>query len=165
MTRYNRVNPEFWTRAREWGDKTRVVGLYVLTTQHRSSEGLYSLPQPYIAADLRYAPAAVTAAMKALVEVEFIKYDDQAGVVFIPDALQLQAPTTPKQIQGAISRIRMVPRTPLLCDLYRVAATHANGLAAAMRDEFHELIEMALNSPESSNGRTPFESSVPHPHS
>lgn len=145
--RYFRVRPSFWTAAKAWDDKTRVAGLYVLTSPHCHSEGLYALPKGYIEADLGYSIATITKSLQRLQLDGFIRYDDKAGVVLIPDALEIQAPTTRKQIQGAISRLRMVPPTPLLWELHSHANAHANGLAEAMREEFEIPFEYSSPSP------------------
>jgi hypothetical protein len=151
MIRYHRVDPHYWVLAKNWDDRTRNVVLYVQTCRHRVTEGLFPLPKAYMAADLGYTVPQVARSLGVIVNAGLVKYDDQAEVIFICNALEMQAPTTPKQIQGAIARLRMVPASPLLCDLHFHANAHANAFAEAIREAFPTL---GLR-----NGAVPFESS------
>lgn len=151
--RYQRVSPNYWMLAKGWDPKTTVTGLYVQTCRHRVTEGLYHLPKEYIAADLGYTPAVVSRALGTLTNAGLVKYDERGGVLLLLAALEMQVPTTEKQIQGAVDRIRMVPGSPLLWDLYCLARRHANGLADALANCFPELAAR--------NGSGPFESSNP----
>lgn len=151
MTRYHRVPESFWVLARSWEDRLRNLGLYVQTCKHRTGEGLYRLPLAYIAADLAWPSGVPAKQMRNLVSTGFVRYDERAEVVLLPSALEVQAPTTEKQIQGAITRLRDVPPTPLLADLYQLAASHANGLAEAMRMGMGMEIQDALERAESAS--------------
>ena len=44
---YFRVSPAIW-RAGTWTDDMRVLACYLLTSPHRTLEGLFILPQGYI---------------------------------------------------------------------------------------------------------------------
>ena len=48
---YFRVSPAIW-RARTWTDDMRLLACYLLTSPHRTLEGLFILPKGYICADL-----------------------------------------------------------------------------------------------------------------
>jgi hypothetical protein len=145
-SRYYRVSPTYWHLASGWDDRTTAIGLYVQTCSHRHSEGLYYLPKEYIAADRGYTIPSVTKALKVIENAGLVKYDAQTNVLLLMNALELQVPTTKLQIQGAMSRIRSVPRSPLLWDLLLLADSHAHGLADSMRMEFREL--------ETANGKS-----------
>lgn len=141
MTRYYRVPTSFWGLAREWDERTRNLGLYLQTCEHRTGEGLFRLPLAYAAEDLRWTVAVVERHMALLGRAGFIKYDSTAQVVLLPNALETQSPSAPKQIEGAIKRLKAVPPTPLLCDLYTHANTHSNALANEMRKAFPTAFE------------------------
>jgi hypothetical protein len=127
-SRYYRVSPTYWHLASGWDDRTTAIGLYVQTCSHRHSEGLYYLPKEYIAADRGYTIPSVTKALKVIENAGLVKYDAQTNVLLLMNALELQAPNTPLQIKGAIDRIRSVPRSPLLWDLYWLAVPIRMGL-------------------------------------
>jgi len=141
--RYNRLSQLYWPRARAWDERTRNLGAYLHTCRHSTGEGYYSLPVAYMADDLNWTSAVVTKSLRTLEDAGEIRFHD--GVVFVPEALEIQAPTTDKQITGAIARIRMVPVGPLLCVFYQHAVTHANGLAERMRMELAAQIDQSLS--------------------
>lgn len=141
--RYHRVNPQYWQIARDWDERARVLGLYAQTCRHRTTEGYYELPKPYIAADLGWQAAVVDRAVKAVTDTGFVMYDDQAQVVFIPNALELQSIATERQVTGAVRRVRMVPITPLLTSFVRACEAHSNDLANALRNDLGDVIQMA----------------------
>lgn len=133
--RYYRVSPQYWHLSAGWDDRLRLLGLYVQTCEHRTTEGLYRLPPAYVAADLDWPTRTVEAKLADLECAGFIKYDTKAQVLLLRDALEVQPPATEKQITGAIARLRNVPATPLLLDLCDLAEAHASGLAEAIRME------------------------------
>jgi hypothetical protein len=155
MSRYNRVSPNYWHLCREWNERTTIVGLYVQTCRHRHSEGLYHIPREYIAGDLGYTAHAVNRSLYIIENAGFVRYDRGANVLLLMTGLELQPPTSPRQIKGAIDRLRTLPASPLLRDLYFLARSHSNGLADSIAMEFPESIAMG-------NG-FPFESSSPSP--
>jgi hypothetical protein len=144
VTRYHRVPTSFWMLSRDWEDRLRNLGLYVQTCEHRTGEGLYRLPLAYVGADLAWPTGVPARQMRNLVTTGFVKYDERAEVVLLLDALKIQAPSTEKQILGAVTRLKAVPPTALLADLYSLANAHANGLAEAMRVGMGMEIEDAL---------------------
>jgi len=144
--RYYRVSPQYWHHSRDWEDRLRLLGLYVQTCEHRTTEGLYRLPVAYIAADLGWPAKTVESKLADLQCVGFIKYDCKAEVLLLVNALETQAPSTDAQIKGAITRLASVPATPLLLALHDLAQVHASGLAEAIR------VEIGIHSPEHSNG-------------
>lgn len=155
MIRYHRVDPHYWVLAKGWDDRTRNVGMYVQTCRHRVTEGLFELPKAYMAADLGYTAPQIARSLSVVVDAGLVKYDDDAEVILICNALAMQSPKTVKQIQGAISRLRMVPATPLLCDLHSHANAHSNAFADAIREAFPFVVVPR----ERRNGDLPFESS------
>lgn len=133
--RYYRVSPQYWHLSRDWEDRLRLLGLYVQTCEHRTTEGLYRLPVAYIAADLAWPAKTAEQKLADLATTGYIHYDDRAEVILVTDALEVQAPTTKDQVTGAIRRLRTVPATHLLLALYDLASTHSSGLAVAMQQE------------------------------
>jgi hypothetical protein len=119
------VSPAIWNRrVLELGRETTIVYLYLLTNKHRNSEGLYHLPIAYMIGDLGgldLAESDIRQAFNALENEGLVYFDAGVDVVFIPDALLLQPPASPKQLEGAIRKLRDVPITPLLHKLYERA--------------------------------------------
>lgn len=122
------VSPAIWNRrVLGLGKDVVIVYVYLLTNKHRNSEGLYHLPIAYMLGDLGGLDLdedAIRAALEALQDEALIYFDASVDVVFIPDALLLQPPASPKQLEGAIRKLRDVPRTPLLHKLYERALAY-----------------------------------------
>ena len=54
---YYRVSPSIWHH-RDWSDDTKLLAFYLLTSPHRSTEGLFYLLTHYMLGDLRWGPGA-----------------------------------------------------------------------------------------------------------
>lgn len=134
MANYYRVSPKFWlfARRRGWTDAQTSLGLYLLTCEHRNLEGLYRLPKPYVAADLVWTAKKVEENIAVVLESGFAIYDDDAEMILIPKALKHQAPSTEKQVIGAVAQLERIPRT-CLWDAFRMACQlHCPRLADAI---------------------------------
>ena len=66
VPKYFRVSGRFWfdERAAKWPDDLKLFALYILTNQHRTMEGIFVLPIPYMAADLRWPTKKIDHMMK-----------------------------------------------------------------------------------------------------
>jgi hypothetical protein len=164
--RYNRVPESYWVLSRDWNERLRNLGLYVQTCRHRTGEGLYYLPLAYAADDLNWSLTVTQKHMKELVDREFIGWDSRAQVVLLVNALEVQAPTTEKQIKGAIERLKHLPPTDLLSELHFLAQVHSNGFADSIRMAFPNACEWVSN-PHSNGGSATHSNShaLAHAHS
>ena len=118
-----------------------LVYAYVLSNPHRLSEGLYELPAAYVSRDLDMTTEEILQAFDNLERERAIMYDRDAEVIFDRYALTLLPPKSPKQLEGAIRKLRGVPRTPLRAELWKAATIHVPLLADAMFEAFPELGE------------------------
>lgn len=134
-SRHFRVSPKFWAEAKResWRDDEIILGLYILTCDHRLTEGLFRLPMPYVCSDLRWSSERLSSPFASLIERNFVSYDEAAEVVLITKALKWQAPATDKQMLGAWRQIEELPSTPLLTVFIELADTYAKGFANWIR--------------------------------
>lgn len=141
---YHKVSRMFWKdrEIRSWlkaGEHLTVnCALYLLTCDHKNSEGLYWLPKEYVETDLALEADEVGASMARLLEKGFIEYDEDAEVVFLPKALKYHEPKSSPQIKGAISALQDVPDTFLFPRFMAAAETLAPTLAKEMRKVFKD---------------------------
>ena len=158
MKDYQRVSPRFWAEAQAggWGDDMKMLGLYLLTCEHRTSEGLFRLPVEYMAADLSgadglgcdlagaWSAERVTKTLADLSADGFVRYDHAARVVFLPRALAYQPPENPNQRKAAIKNLQALPQTDLLADFIASAARHCPELAREAAERLPEPLRQRL---------------------
>lgn len=117
MATYNVTLGDLWTDTRSWPMAQRDVAIYLLTSEHRITEGLFKAPVPLVAYDLAgdhgadvWTPAVVADAMAGLVDRGWLAID---GVwVCITKALSVKhnRPASPSAIKGAVGRVAAAPR-------------------------------------------------------
>lgn len=109
---YSRVGSRIWLE--HWDDDTMLTALYLLTNEHRTTEGIYRLPLEYGATDRRWPLKRFRQAFANLLTDGFVEYDEDAKVVLILNALKWQQPANPNQRKSAVKKLRALPPTPLL---------------------------------------------------
>jgi hypothetical protein len=138
MAEYWRVGPRFWprTKGEGWTDGERLVGLYLLTNKHRTTEGLYYLPIGYLSGDLGWSTERVTQTLSTLQDKGFCQYDVNAEIVLLPKAMEYQRPDNENQQKHAIEKLRDIPETALLAGLIDAAEAYCKPFAKALREAF-----------------------------
>jgi hypothetical protein len=134
--RFYRVGPSIWLEP--WDDDTRSVAFYLLTSSHRTTEGLFRLPLEYARTDMRWTMKRFEGAFAKLLAAGFIEHDREAQVVLLVNALKWQAPANPNQIKAAVKAVAELPASPLLIRLLALAVTHCQPFAQALRERFPE---------------------------
>jgi hypothetical protein len=144
--KHHRVGAGIWDQP--WDDDMRLVAIYLMTCKHRAMEGLYRLPKAYGPADMGWRPARFQRAFHALVKDGFIRYDEDAQVVWLVNAMRWQAPQNPNQVKAAVKALQELPATALLNDFLTVAVTVSERFAEALRQAFPErFAERVANTP------------------
>jgi hypothetical protein len=138
---YHRVGSRIWHE--NWDDDMMLVVFYLLTNEHRSTEGLYRLPLAYGATDMRWPMKRFKRAFDALVTCNFVEYDGDAQVVLIVKALAWQQPANPNQRKSAAKKIKALPDTPLLKRFEQLVRTHTPGFGEWLDKEFPNLFQTA----------------------
>ncbi len=138
MAEYWRVKPDLWAHARrnKWDEDTRTLALYLLTCPHRTTEGLFWLPKPYMWADLAWDPARLDRSFDRLVTEDFIAYDDAAEVLLIVKAMKYQRPDNENQQKAAVKALLALPQNRLWPRFLSVTREHA--------EPFADYLEQAL---------------------
>jgi hypothetical protein len=134
--RYHRVLTSIWDEP--WTDDVRLVALYLLSNRHRTTEGIYRLPLSYAAEDLGWPTERLGDALKSLIDDEFVRYDPQAKVVLIRNALKVQKPENPNQIKAAVKAVAELPPTAVLAEFATLVATHCEPFAHALAERYGE---------------------------
>ena len=136
--RYYRVSPKFWSSAERlgWDEETRLLALYILTCDHRTTEGLFRLPKQYICADMEWSAQRLAQPFQRLCNDGFIEYDDDAKVMLIVKALAYQAPSNPNGVTAALRALKMVPETRLDSRFYELSQRYSERLTEALPERF-----------------------------
>lgn len=139
MASYWRVSPKFWSdpKVLAWDDDTRLLALYILTCPHRTTEGLFRLPPPYVLADLGWPAERLAEPFARLLSDGFIEHDPTTHVVLIVKALEYQAPENPNQVKAAVRLLADLPPAPALtCHFRRLAERFCERLAEGLPEGF-----------------------------
>ncbi len=174
MADYGKVFRRIWSSPdfMAASEDARAMTLYLLTSEHGTSEGMFRLPIAYASNDLRWPFDRASNALAELVETGFIGYDEQVGIVLVVKALRWNSPKSPNNVKGAASAVAELRDTPLRqlfldqCDQYCPAlATELTSNNGWVRCEIppEDAPDQRDSSEGSSKGlRTPSE---PGPHS
>ena len=136
--RYYRVSPRFWSDTKDWSDGAKTLALYILTSPHRSLEGLFRLPKAYITADLGWSLERLSKPFGELLANGFIHYDEATEIVLITNALKYQSPDNPNQVKHALTILEELPPTPLFALLTTVAKRFCEPLAEGLQEQLGE---------------------------
>ncbi len=114
-------NPDFRARTPD----ARDAWIYLLTSPHRTTEGLFRLPIPLAAYDLQWTTERTALAFSELEQAGFIALDHDAALVWLVNAVAWNNPRGPKQVQGAVNALAEVPPSALR-SLYLARCRQAN---------------------------------------
>lgn len=142
---YNAVSPSMYDRTfRRLPAHAQLLELYLRTTPHRSSEGLFRLSFAHVVVDLGGDEQKWEGAMRTLTELRPFEYDPDAEIVLDRSALRDNPLKNGRsktgevkpdnRIPGAIRKLKALPDTPLLGRLLEVAELYSPPLADAIYD-------------------------------
>lgn len=136
--RYYRVSPRIWLE--DWTDDARTVAFYVLTSPHRTTEGLFRMPLDYAATDMGWTRKRFDKAFSELLTDGFVEYDWNTSVCLIVNALRYQSPQNPNQVKAAVKAIGQLPPTGLLDRFRTLAETVCEPLAERLTERFGQRV-------------------------
>lgn len=137
---YYRVSPRFWNdrAVRDWSEPARMLALYMLTSPHRTTEGLFPMRKTYASSDLQWTERRLEKPWQELVDTGFMEWDPDAEVVLICQALRYQSPANPNMVKAAMKKLEAMGDTPLVWSFLRLAERFCEPLAVALRERFGE---------------------------
>ncbi|MGM0549346.1 MAG: hypothetical protein ACQER0_08765 [Bacillota bacterium] len=137
---YKKVNTDFWFnfKLRNCSLKAKLTALYLLTSVHRRSEGLFRIPEYYIAGDLDLTLKDVQSALEELEKIDFLAYDSSRDLILIEKLLQHQI--NRKQQQAALKRLEPLSDSPLFKNLFLAAQKYNPNFASYLKKKLlHKL--------------------------
>lgn len=140
---YSKIDSLFWRdqKNRKLSDDGKLLFLYLLTCPHRSSIGLYYLPEQYVASDIKWTLEMVRKGFKELLQNGCVKYDRDNEIVFIKNFLRYNSFENSNQIRGAIKFLGTLPDTVFLSDLIEVIKTGYEDCSKDKSQDFKKALE------------------------
>ncbi|RQD70885.1 MAG: hypothetical protein D5S01_10110 [Halanaerobium sp. MSAO_Bac5] len=124
--KYHRVLNNFWSHSyrNNWDKNTSLVAIYLLTNQHRNTEGIYELNKGFIVSELKMDEEVVDTCLEVLISEDFIRYDKNNFVVMITNCLKFHPINNPNHQKAALKKLEMLPNSYLLHDFLIKAARY-----------------------------------------
>ena len=140
---YSKIDSLFWRdqKNRKLSDDGKLLFLYLLTCPHRSSIGLYYLPEQYVASDIKWTLERVQKGFKELLQNGCVKYDKDNEIVFIKNFLRYNSFENSNQIRGALKYLITLPDTVFLSDLIEVIKMGYEDCSKDKSQDFKKALE------------------------
>lgn len=116
---YQKIDVKIWRDEKfvNLSEDARILFLYILTSPHSNSLGLYVLPEGYILADLQWDLKRLGKPLEELLENDLIDYDDTVRLVFVKNQLKHRPLVNQNQVTGALNILKDLPKSPLFSGL------------------------------------------------
>lgn len=142
--KYWRISPRIWLK-HHWTEDMKFLALYLLTCEHRTTEGIFRLPKAYICGDLGWDMGRIEEAFSGLIKEGFIAYDDQAQVVLLKKALKWQRPETSNHMKAAVKALSELPETHLFAEFLAICKDLAPSFYEYITRAMPDAISNAMN--------------------
>lgn len=135
--KFSKVNSSFWIdeEVRNWDVKTKQLAIYILTNQHRNSEGLFRLPKYYMAGDLNLKLKEINEIVDTLIQADFIEYDDENSIILIKKALKYDPTRNKNHQKAAVKKLKELPKSDLFISFLSLAEKYNKSFALYLKKE------------------------------
>lgn len=122
---YSKIESRFWQdeKIRTLSTEAKLIFLYLLSCPHRNMLGLFYLPIAYVSHDLGMPFETLSKGFQELLDKGLISLDNDNHMVFIRHFLRYNPLENKNQVKGAINKLKELPNTPLLAELYEFVKT------------------------------------------
>lgn len=146
MRDYGTISPKFWTqgtgKALRGNLEAQLVALYLMSSPHSTSIGIFNCPLVYIAHETGLAIEGASKGLRSLIEADFCRFDDTTDEVFV---LTMASYQVAEVLDPKDKRCGWVRK-----ELEKVAS-------AQLRFEFAAIYSVAFNLPNRPPKVSPFE--------
>ena len=108
MRDFSKISPAVWASERFNdlpSDDARYLYLFLLTSEHQNSAGLYKLKDEYAEADLRWGSEKYQKARQELIAADMIRFDGRSKMVLITRWFKHNAPMNESHFIGVVKVI------------------------------------------------------------
>lgn len=111
--RYQKIHSQIWhdEKILRLSQDAKLLFLYILTSPHSNSIGIYVLPKMYICADLKWDLKQLGKPFRELLAEQLIEYDETVSVVVIFNHIKHNSLENPNQIKAAEKMLLALPKS------------------------------------------------------
>lgn len=108
---YTKIDELMWSDPKfcSLSDDGKLLFVYLVTCRHRNIIGLYYLPAPYAAFDLKWDLKRFDKGLLELLEKGLIKYNSNSSMLMIVNFLKYNPLENPNQVKGAVKALAVLP--------------------------------------------------------
>jgi len=142
MSRYRQIHCLIWNDDKFpfLSDDTKLVFFHLLTTPFSTPFGLFKASIGALADEIRWSPKRYEKAIKDAIAHGMIEYDPKAYLIFIPNFLKYNWPTSKNQVKSWKRIFDELPNSPLkikfLQKLKALTDGKTDGISYAIKDVF-----------------------------
>lgn len=121
MTRYRSIHCLIWNDDKFpfATDQCQLVFFHILTTPMSTPFGLYKASVEALAAEKRWDVKAYRKAFEEAFRAGFVKYDERAQVILIPNFLKYNPPNNPNVLKAWANIYEEIPKSPLKDEFFQ----------------------------------------------
>jgi len=111
MREYGQIQSSYWTHPNIQGlsHDAKLIGAYLLTSQHTNGIGCFRLPIGYVSIDLGMGIERVSKGFQELFERGFSEVDERSGYVLIPSFLKWNPIHNPNSALARVKEFDLIP--------------------------------------------------------
>jgi hypothetical protein len=127
MREYSKIYRHLWVnhpdnKIHQLDNQTRFLAIYLVSNPHVNMIGMYYLPLPIIAHEMRIPLEGALEGLQRLFEVGYATYDDQTEYIWVHDMaseqIDAQLKSTDNRVKAINETYRSLPNLPFLSNFY-----------------------------------------------
>lgn len=135
--RYQKIHSQIWhdEKFMQFTPEAQRLFLYLMSSPHSNSIGLYVIPKMYICADLQLTIQQLKKPFDELIKNGLIMYDDSVNLLLIINHLKHNKIENEKQAQGASKIVAILPKSKLYQEvIIQLPKHYHNPLVKALKE-------------------------------
>ncbi len=111
MREYGQIQSSYWTHPdiRSLSNEAKLIGAYLLTSQHTTAVGCFRMPKGYISIDLSMGIETVSKGFRNLSDIGFLEWCEKTEYVLIPDFLRWNPVSNPNAAKARAKEFKAIP--------------------------------------------------------
>ncbi|MFH1640341.1 MAG: hypothetical protein ABIA66_00075 [Candidatus Omnitrophota bacterium] len=116
MSRYQKIHSQLWQdeKIKILSDSAKLLFLYILSSPHSNSIGLYVLPKGYVFEDLKWSEKQFGKPFRELLGKQLIYYDFESNLIMIKNHLKHNPLENENQTKAALKIFSALPKSQII---------------------------------------------------